>query len=550
MNDLQKWIRIRKDLYLQMEKQVRHRLGEDTPELMRYHKIYQTEFLKKWQAASHKDLWEQIEQSHVVLMGDFHALHQSQKAQARVLRHIPKSRKIILAVEFFEASDQPHIDKFLSGKMAEKDFLKAVQWEQRWGFPWENYRPLLRYAQKSKIPVYGINRGFKKRTATTLKSRDVFAGKKITELVKKYPESLIFVVYGDLHLAKDHIPAEIVKILGPAFDKKILRLFQNAEKIYFQLLQRESEATTDLVRLARNSFCLMSVPPWVKWQNYLMYLEQTYDEGLAFTSDDDDDDEDSDDFEPLDYTDHVGRYVQIIAEELGVHVSSAGLSVYTAHDSSFWSQVREQYDASKLKWIEAMIADEMSFYLPEVAAAYLARGTVNHAASLAMQYVHAQVSGRKLLSAEMPQDFLRWIWIEAVAYFGSKMINHKRKTDTIADIKASLSHKGPQDLGKEAMQLALAQKMHELMVITGVPQHRLLAKPKKKASYRLAASLLGGMMGERLFGGYQKKLVSSGSVVSFMKKPLDNANFEAAYYGILEVVESLPTPFHSKKEKL
>jgi hypothetical protein len=160
------------------------------------------------------------------------------------------------------------------------------------------------------------------------------------------------------------------------------------------------------------------------------------------------------------------------------------------------------------------------------------------------------VSGRKLLSAEMPQDFLRWIWIEAVAYFGSKMINHKRKTDTIADIKASLSHKGPQDLGKEALQLALAQKMHELMVITGVPQHRLLAKPKKKASYRLAASLLGGMMGERLFGGYQKKLVSSGSVVSFMKKPLDNANFEAAYYGILEVVESLPTPFHSKKEKL
>ncbi|MGE5085458.1 MAG: ChaN family lipoprotein [Bacillota bacterium] len=550
MNDLQKWIRIRKDLYRQMEKQVRHRLGEDTPELMRYHKVYQAEFLKKWQPASHNDLWEQIEHSQVVLMGDFHALHQSQKAQARVLRHIPKSRNTVLAVEFFEASDQAHIDKFLCGKIGEKDFLKAVQWEQRWGFPWENYRPLLRYAQKNKLPIYGLNRGFKTRTATTLKSRDIFAGKKIAELVKKHPESLIFVVYGDLHLAKEHIPAEIVKVLGPSFDKKILRLFQNAEKIYFQLLQQESEATTDLVRLARNSFCLMSVPPWVKWQNYLMYLEQTYDEGLAFAADEDDEDSDDDDFESVDYTDHVGRYVQIIAEELGVTISIAGLSVYTARDSSFWSQVRAHYDASTLKWIEAMIADEMSFYLPEVAVAYLARGTVNHAASLAMQYVHAQVAGRKVFNVEMPQDFLRWIWIEAVAYFGSKMINHKRKTDTIADIKASLSHKGPQDLGKEALQLALAQKMHELMVITGVPQHRLLAKPKKKASYRLAASLLGGMMGERLFGGYHKKLVSSQTIVSFIKKPLDNANFEAAYYGILEVVESLPTPFHSKKEKL
>ncbi|MEK2645598.1 ChaN family lipoprotein [Bdellovibrio sp. BCCA] len=542
MNDLQKWIRIRKDLYLQMRKQVRHRLGEDTPELMHYHKVYDKEFSKKWTASTKEALWEQMAQSQVVMVGDFHALHQSQKAQVRILRHIPKDRKIILAVEFFEAADQEKINKYLAGKISEREFLKSVQWQSKWGFPWEHYRPLLRWAQKHKISVQGLNKSYKKRNAATLKSRDVFAGKKIAELVRQNPEHLIFVIYGDLHLASSHIPKEIENILGRSFGKKILRIFQNAEQIYFQLLNRELEATTDLVRISQNTFCLMSVPPWVKWQNYLMYLEQAYDVEL----DEDDDDEDS----FLDYTDHVGRYVKIISEELGLAVTNANLSVYTARDTSFWSQVREHYDVKKLRWIESLIAEEMSFYLPEIGAAYLARGTVNHAASLAMRYVHAQSSGTKRFLTEMPQDFFGFIWLEGVAYFGSKIINHKRKADTIADIKASLSSRGPSDLGKEALQLALAQKMHELMVITGVPQHRLQASPRKKWSYVLAANLLGGMLGERLYGGYRKKMISPATIINFLKKPVDGSGFNVAYYDLLEVIESLPAPFHSKREKL
>ncbi|WP_374030161.1 ChaN family lipoprotein [Bdellovibrio bacteriovorus] len=525
-----------------MERQVQHRLGEDTPELMRYRKIYEKEFSKKWTASTKEALWEQIEKSQVVMVGDFHALHQSQKAQLRILRGLPPQRKVILAVEFFEAADQEKLNKFLSGKMSERDFLKAVQWQSKWGFPWEHYRPLLRWAQKHKISVQGINKTYKKRNAATLKSRDVFAGKLIADLVKQNPEHLVFVIYGDLHLAGAHIPQELETILGKSFAKKVLRIFQNSEKIYFQLLNREMEATTDLVRLSQNIFCLMSVPPWVKWQNYLMYLEQAYDLEL-----DEDDEDDDDTF--LDYTDHIGRYVKIISEELGTPVSIAGLSVYTARDSAFWSQVREKCDAKKLRWIEAMIAEQMSFYVPEVGAAYLARASVNHAASLAMRYVHAQVSGTKELHSEMPGDFLRLIWMEGVAYFGSKIINHKRKADTIADIKATLAARGPQT-GKEALQLALAQKMHELMVITGVAKHRLQALPRKKWSYLVAAQLLGGMIGERLYFGYRKKMISPKTILTFLKKTVDNENFNVTYYDILEVIESLPAPFHSKKEKL
>ncbi|MGZ3790715.1 MAG: ChaN family lipoprotein [Bdellovibrio sp.] len=543
MNDLKKWIRIRKDLYLQMQSQVQHRLGEHTPELMQYLKVYNKEFAKKWSPVKRDELWQQIEQSQVVLMGDFHALHQSQKAQLRILRHIPKSRKIILAVEFIEAVDQDILNEFLSADISEKEFLNKLQWQSKWGFPWDHYKPLLQWARKNKISVYGLNKSYKKKTANTLKARDIFAAKKIANLVLENPDHLIFVIYGDLHLAKTHIPYELQNLLGSPFSKKILRIFQNAEQIYFQLLSRDLESQTDLVRISQNVFCLMSVPPWVKWQNYLMYLEHTYDQGL-------DDEEDGYESSSVDYTDHVSRYVEIIADELGLSISVSNLSVYTAGDDSFWSRLQEYYDAKKLRSIEMMIGEGMSFYLPELKIAYLARGTVNHAASLAMKYVHAQLNHLRKLSYDPATDFMVLIWLEGIAYYGSKIINHKRKADTLADIRSSLSAKNPENLGKEALRLALSQKMHELTVITGGRRQQLKTKRVKKWSYVVAANLLGGMLGERLYEGYRKKMISTETVKKFLNENVDSERFKTSYYDMMKVIEALPEPFYSKKEKL
>ncbi len=545
MNDLKKWIQIRKDLYLQIEKEVRHRLGQDTPELMRYHKKYQREFRKTWMASTKEALFREINSAQIVLMGDFHALNQSQKAQMRVIRHISEDRPLVLAVEFFEAHHQKEVDAFLAGRLSEKDFLKRIQWKERWGFAWENYRPLMRWAQKHKISVRALNKHFVHRTAKTLQARDVFAAKLISQLCQELPNHLVFVIYGDLHLAQDHIPKALVEAMGIGVRRRCLRIFQNAEALYFKLLDQGIDSTTDLIRLSDGSFCLQSVPPWVKWQNYLMYIERAYDLELE--------DEDEDDVEaaPLDYTEHVSRYVRLMVEELNLNFGVEFLSVYTARDAAFWTQVRNSYDGRMVKCIESLIAQEISFYLPEIQGAYLARPTVNHAAALALRYVHAHLSKQRHLLSPTAENFISLIWLEAVGYFGSKMINHKRKTDTIVDIKASLASRSPQDSGKEALQLALAQKMHELVVVTSSQgTTRMRRAPRRKENYYVAAKLLGGMLGERLYAGYRKGRLSSLTLTSFLKKDLESKSFEIVYYDIVELAESLPTSFKSKKEKL
>jgi hypothetical protein len=536
--DLQNWIRIRKELYRQMEGQVSIRLGGEDAELVKYRKEYDKEFKKKWLSSTRDELYRRLQASRLVLMGDFHALSQSQKTHWRVLKNFLTSRPLVLCLECFEADDQDAIDKFMAGKVSEREFLKTIEWSKKWGFPWDYFRPLIRWAQGKRIPVYGINRSTKKRTAASLKSRDVFAAQKLHGILKKNPEAIVFAIYGDLHLADNHIPREVVKLEGPGFRKKIFRLFQNSEKIYFQLLEKELENSVDVVELSKNAFCFLNVPPWVKWQNYLMYLEHTYDHGLT------------DQDESVDYTDHINSYVKIISEELGDPLSCDDLSVYTAQDHQLWTQLQRHFNAKEIKWIETLIEDENSFYIPSLGIGYLARPTVNHAATLAAKYVHAKWSGSPKSFLDMPKDFLRQIWIEGLAYFGSKIINHKRKTDTVTDIRMALALRGISGINKEPLMLALSQKMHELMVVSDRPQFRPVVQPKKKKSYLVASTLLGGMMGERLYSAYHKGLLSKSTLTSFFRRSLVEESFNVAYYEMMEIVESLPAPFRSKKEKM
>lgn len=536
--ELKNWIRIRKELYRQMEAQVRVRLGGEDPEVARYRREYEKEFEKKWRSSSRDELFRRLQKARLVLMGDFHALQQSQKSHLRVLKNFLTGRPVVLCLECFEAADQDLLNAFMAGKMSEREFLKSIEWSAKWGFPWDHLRPLIRWAQEKKIPVYGINRIFKKRSVASLKSRDFFAAQKLHQILLQHSDAVVFAIYGDLHLAEDHIPGEVLKLAGPSFRKHLFRIFQNSEKIYFQILRRELESSVDVVELSATSFCLLSVPPWVKWQNYLMYLERTYDLGL-------DEDEES-----IDYTDHISGYVKIISEELGNPLSCDDLSVYTAQDTAFWVQVEAHFSPKELKWIETLIEEGSSFYVPSLGIGYLARPTVNHAATLAAKYVHAKWSRTIQNHFDMPRDFLRQIWIEGMAYFGSKIINHKRKTDTVVDLRTALASKGASGTDKEPLMLALSQKMHELMVVTNRPEARPILQPKRKRSYLLASVLLGGMMGERLYAAYRNGLIAKTTLMNFAGKPLGTENFNVLYYEMMEVIESLPAPFRSKKEKM
>lgn len=530
------WIRIRIELYRQLENHVQHLLGQEGPELKAYRNQFDKEFQKLWKTSSREQLIDEIEKSDIVLLADFHALQQSQKAQLRILKASLIERPPVLAVEFFNQIHQKHIDQYVKGSLTEREFLKAVEWNESWGFPWENYRPILRFAQRQKIPVYGINRQFNGVSGKNLKSRDEFAAEQILKIRKGHPDRRVFVIYGDLHLASSHLPKSLQKKKSKKDHFRTLTVFQNNEKIYFKLLEKEEEVSVDVVRLSRDQFCVVSVPPWVKWQNYLLFLERHLDKELAG--------------EAVEYTDHIGRFVNVLAEDFAVKIPSDHFSVYTPEDAKFWSALEAKFDSKHLRGFQQLVQDSKTFYVPELQIGYLARASVNHAAQLAMAIVHSHLSGWKVSPLSTADDFLKLIWLEAVQYLGSKMINPKRKTDTLHDIRAALASRHPRDLGQEALQLALHQKMKELLRLTGERARWTPYRPRKSASYREAARLLGGLLGEKLYTGLRKRMLSLPTLISLLKKPVDGPELGHFYFEITELVEGLPDPFLSKSEKM
>lgn len=530
--------KIKKDFYKQIIEQVQLRLGGEPKDIAVYRRNYEANLRKKWSISNSEALVEVLNKSSVVLLADFHPLQQSQKSHLRLLKKINSERPVCLALECLFIEDQTKLDKYMQGKISEQEFLKAVQWKKKWGFAWDHYRPLLKWARENKARVFALNRsGFKQQVL--LKSQDEWVAKKFKELYHDPQNKMArwFVVYGDLHLAECHLPAMLKKLIPELNHRGMLcKVFQNPEKIYFDLLKKGQESEVDVIRWSSQVFGLINVPPWVKWQNYLLYLEQTYDSEL--------------DDHLSDNTDHVAQYAQLLAKELQHPIDLSRLSVYSAEDSQLWSLLESRLDRKGLEFVELMIEEERSFFIPHLNLAYLSRLSVNHAAALAMIYLQAQMANIQNWKMKLPDDFRRLIWLEALSYFGSKVINPKRKTETLYDVKKMLSIKNLQESEKEALKLALAQKMQELLLLTHGRSERLSFGPKKRASYLKAAQILGGIMGERLYAGYRARSLSLRTLKSLLQKDWTLEAFDQSYFEIIEVVESLPISFKSKADRL
>lgn len=566
------WIKIRKELYRQLERDVTRRLGRTSVGLTRYKEAYDKAFSSRWRVVESDQFFSSLKKSQIILLGDFHALHQSQKSHLRILRRLVQETPLVLAVEFVDACDQDVLDSFYNDNINETQFLEKIKWQEKWGFPWEHYRPILEWAKKEKVPVFGVNQTMKSRTAATLVKRDEFSAQLIADICHAYDESTVVVIYGDLHLADEHLPQKIIQNSFLITEKNLCRVYQNSEILYFKMMELGIDAQTDILESPGNQFCLMSVAPWVKWQNYLLYLEQILeaevlfesgrselrksndqfeDEDFEFEEEDDDYDDDYDyDEVAIDFTDQVVKFAQLIAEDLKLKVSVDSLEVYSLKDASLQDKLQEHYSADEMEILKSLMVDKKSFYLPDLQFGILIRPTVNGAAQLAMSFLLSQhLKDQRTLFFEV-NDFEKLIWRECLIYLGSKMINPRQKTDTLQDLQASIQLKSSPEALREAMQLALSQKMRELLRGAGVEKVLPLFVPSQKYTYIVSAQLLGRMMGEKVFYGFQLGKITSQVLKKLVELELRSDDFSELYIKIVKKIDSLPAPFKSKKDRL
>lgn len=522
---------IRKEFYFSVRSRVEAILGRESPQLQSYRQNYESELSRlNYSFVQKKHFLNRLKKARIVLVGDFHALKQSSRGLLRILRKM--NHKIILCVECLSHEDQGIINQFILGSLSEKDFLSRVQWKKNWSFPWENYRPLFKWAQQNKVLVFGINT---QSGQSSLKKRDEESAQVIKKISREHPGKQIFIQYGDLHLASAHLPRQIKKVM-PKVDLCIV--YQTPEILYFKIMNDQKESTTDVVKLTDTQWALNVLPPWVKWQDYLLYLESGYDKRIKRSE--------------HDLTDSVAHSVLLLSQSLGFSVGTSSLSVYSSLDETFFEQLEKLSSPIKKRLLESM-QEGLSFYIPELQIAYLARPSVNHVSKVAAQYLYFMKKGFLKTISDPRKDFLKLIWLEMVTYLCSKIANPKRKSDTLQDIRSALQKEHFDDRGKQALMLALNQKLSEMRFNSAEKSKNtqsINTKIYNQKSYVIAAQILGGIMGEKFYFALSKRHLKLPQDQRIIFKDLNAVHFKESYFEALELIESWPMPFKSKFDRL
>ena len=101
---------------------------------------------------------QDLAKAEVVYLAETHDRPEDHQAQLYILQELHRLRpNLAIALEMFQRPYQPAIDRYLAGDLSEMELQSETQYQKRWGYPWEFYIPILRFAKQKKLPVVALN---------------------------------------------------------------------------------------------------------------------------------------------------------------------------------------------------------------------------------------------------------------------------------------------------------------------------------------------------------------------------------------------------------
>lgn len=99
-----------------------------------------------------------LAQANVVYLGEIHDQQADHQAQQEVIRALHgKNPQMAIALEMFQRPFQPWLDRYLAGEITEDELREKSEYDKRWGWPWEYYAPVLRFARDHQVSLLAVN---------------------------------------------------------------------------------------------------------------------------------------------------------------------------------------------------------------------------------------------------------------------------------------------------------------------------------------------------------------------------------------------------------
>jgi heme-binding uptake protein ChaN (Tiki superfamily) len=220
------------------------------------------------------DVRREIAKAGIVLVGDYHALPNSQRYLASLLCDLRRRhRPVVLGVETIFSRDQHILDEWFRGEIDESELRQRVRFELDWGYDWTPFYELLSAARDHGVSIYGLD-CMPREDLRKIGARDRHAADKIAEIRRRHSDALILVLFGESHLAPQHLPAVLQRQL-PA--EPLLTVLQNVDALYWRAAG-EAHDRVEAVQVRKDSrekvFCVFNATPLEKYEHYRLCLDR------------------------------------------------------------------------------------------------------------------------------------------------------------------------------------------------------------------------------------------------------------------------------------
>src|SRR5260370_5773666 len=214
------------------------------------------------------DVRGEIAKAGIVLVGDYHALPSSQRYLASLLRDPElRQRPVVLGVETIFSRDQHILDEWRRGEIDEDELRQRIRFDLDWGYEWAPFYELLSAARDHGASIYGLD-CMPREDLRKIGARDRHAADKIADLRRRHPDALIIVLFGESHLAPQHLPALLQHRL-PA--QPLLTVLQNVDALYWRAAG-EARDHVEAVEVRPNVPLVFNATPLEKDENYRLCL--------------------------------------------------------------------------------------------------------------------------------------------------------------------------------------------------------------------------------------------------------------------------------------
>jgi len=488
----------------------------------KYLRDFREAYLSYQRVISATDVRQQIAKAGTVLVGDYHALPNSQRYLASLLRDYDfHQRHVVLGLETIFSRDQHILDEWLRREIDEDELRQRIRFELDWGYDWTPFYELLSAARDHGASICGLD-CMPREDLRKIGARDRHAADKIAALRRQHPDTLIVVLFGESHLAPQHLPALLQQRL-PA--EPMLIVLQNVDALYWHAAgeARDHVEAVEVRNEVRNGgrenvLCVFNATPLEKYENYRLCLDRW---GRS------DHDRSAPDFGPTLYNliDGMVRFLGI--NQYSPHNTTQPRllvdlmpEVHSRSSDALLRRLlsRKGFTAERRRSLLRQVRERGSVYLTPINAVYVRQFRMTSAAEDATRFLHqacrglpnfanGKVTETRVSPGARPLDrddaFYATVVEHALAFFGSRILYPARPALRDADL-AELFDVTREDLELQA-SLPFADAVDALDFLT---QHRAedlrcsQAPACNGRKYEYIAEQLGYLTGNDLYDAY------------------------------------------------